>query len=73
MVRFDKEKNRVLIEYELIDVDQLTCLQAGIIELVRNYQYSNYGADVSMHIICALDLLEAIIPTYEQQKRGLEI
>jgi hypothetical protein len=59
------------IELEGCDAEGLVNIQLAIIELVRNYNWSDFSGDASNTIYPIMNLLEATIPNVEQMQRAL--
>lgn len=70
MVQVNKSNRTVTVELESCDVEQLTNMQAAIIDLLKGYRYEDYGTGSAQTVDSALDLLTALLPSCEQQKRA---
>jgi len=70
MVHKTNEPRKVMIELNA-DIEELAQMQKAIIDLIRQQHTTNEDTQVySPSIYWALDLLEALLPTPEQQQQG---
>jgi hypothetical protein len=70
MVHTTNDKRKIMIELNN-DIEELTHMQKVIIDLIRQQHTSNEPTQVySPSIYYALELLEALLPTPEQQQQG---
>jgi len=70
MVHKTNDDRKIMIELNN-DIEELTQMQKAIIDLIRQQHTSNEPTQVySPSIYYALELLEAILPTPEQQQQG---
>ena len=70
MVHKTNEDRKLIVELNS-DIDELTQMQKAIIDLIRQRHTQNKDTQVySPSIYYALELLEAILPTPEQQQQG---
>ncbi len=71
MVHKTNDNRKIIIEINS-DIEELTQMQKAIINLIRQQHTSNEATQVySPSIYYALELLEAILPTPEQQQQGI--
>ncbi len=69
MVKINKESKQIEITMQG-DSETIYEMQLGILELLRNYDYKNFPVQSGgfYHVI---NLLESLLPSYEQLNRGL--
>lgn len=70
MVQFNAKKQEVTIVVNG-DVSNLQEMQTALIDLLRNYRFSELGQSASNTFYFGLNLLESMLPDFEQQRRGL--
>jgi len=71
MAHIAKDDGTILIELKNSDIEEITKMQAAIIDLIRQQHTTNEATQVySPSIYYALNLLEALLPTPEQQQQG---
>lgn len=72
MVQSINKKDRTITVTMYGDIEELCNRQSALIELLRNYDYENYGNSCSEMVSNCLDLLCELLPDYKTQKRGFE-
>ena len=70
MVLMNKKNRSITIELESCDVEQLVNMQAALIDLIGGYRFEDFGTGAGETVSSALDLLTAILPSLEQQKKA---
>ena len=67
------EENKLIIELDTYSpADDLQMLQKEIIAVIQFYNYSDFGGSNGCPFLLLLELLQATLPTYHQQKQVFE-
>jgi hypothetical protein len=70
MVQIDNKKREIKIAF-FGDVSDLTNMQTALMELMRHYNFKDFGNGADETFYFALNLLQALTPDTDQQENGL--